>query len=214
MVELPAHHVDPVSLHEVVHDVPAARALLAELARDGGDELLAARVDLLRALAPDSDDPDAQLTEAERLGWRAVGLAGGPADEVAAAHAHADEVPLGAVAPVLRLAHVLQRRHRFAEADLLFGLALEATRYHGEHAASIEHARRLEFRTLYHWGLCRYEQALDVHAEQARPYLGEALALFVRAGELRVEAQATAQEVERVRRAVQAARDRLAELGA
>ncbi|WP_423462020.1 hypothetical protein ACO229_15300 [Promicromonospora sp. MS192] len=216
-MELPPHYVDPVTLHEVLDDVPAARAYLADLAAGAASDeptVLAVRVPLLRVLAPEADDPDAQLAEAERLGWLAVGLAGGPAGDAAAAHAPAHEVPLGAVAPLLRLAHVLQWRHRFSEADLLFGLALEATRYHGEHAASVEHARRLECRTLYHWGRCRYEQALEVHVEQARPYLGEALALFVRALELRVDVAASPEEVATVRQAIQAARDRLAELGA
>lgn len=216
-MELPAHYVDPVSLHEVFDDVPAARAYLDELAgRPSGDDpdVLAVQVPLLRVLAPEADDPEEHLAEAERLGWHAVNLAGGPADDTAAAHANADEVPLGAVAPLLRLAHVLQWRHRFAEADLLFGLALEATRYHGEHTASVERARRLEYRTLHDWGRCRYEQALEVHADQARPYLGEALALFERALELRVEVGAVPHEVEAVRRAARAARDRLAELGA
>lgn len=216
-MELPAHYIDPVSLHEVLDDVPAARAYLAELAQGtAGDTAatLAVRVPLLRVLAPESDDPDAELAEAERLGWLAVSLAGGPADGAAAAHSHAADVPLGAVAPLLRLGHVLQWRHGFSEADLLFGLALEAAHYYGEHAASIEHARRLEFSALQHWGRCRYEQALEVHADQARPYLGEALALFVRALELRVDVGATPGEVETVRRAVRSARDRLAELGA
>ncbi|WP_036966866.1 hypothetical protein, partial [Promicromonospora kroppenstedtii] len=90
---------------------------------------------------------------------------------------------------------VLQWRHRFSEADLLFGLALEAARHHGEHAASIEHARKLEFRALQDWGRCRYDQALEVHADQARPYLGEALALFVRVLEQRVDVAASPAEV-------------------
>ncbi|WP_020018158.1 hypothetical protein [Promicromonospora sukumoe] len=216
-MDLPTHYLDPVTLHEVFDDVPAAQAYLAELARDPArDEpaALAVRVPLTRALAAEADEPEAELAEAERLGWLAVGLAGGPADDAAAAHSHAADVPLGAVAPLLRLAHVLQWRHRFSEADLLFGLALEAAHYYGEHAASIEHARKLEFRALQDWGRCRYDQALEVHADQARPYLGEALALFVRALEQRVDVAATPAEVATVRLAERAARDRLAELGA
>ena len=211
-MDLPTHYLDPVTLHEVFDDVPAAQAYLAELARDPAcDEpaTLAVRVPLTRALAAETDEP-----EAERLGWLAVDLAGGPADDAAAAHSHAADVPLGAVAPLLRLAHVLQWRHRFSEADLLFGLALEAAHYYGEHAASVEHARKLEFQALQDWGRCRYDQALEVHADQARPYLGEALALFVRALEQRVDVAATPAEVATVRLAEQAARDRLAELGA
>lgn len=216
-MELPAHDFDPLTLHEVFDNVRAARAYLADLTEgpDGGTpEALAVRVPLTRALAPQADDPEAELAEAERLGWLAVGLAGGPVDDAAAAHAHAVEVPLAAVVPLLRLAHVLQWRHRFSEADLLFGLALEATRYHGEHVASVEHARRLEFFALQHWGRCRYDQALEVHADQARPFLGEALALFVRALEQRVEAAASADDIRATRQAARAARDRLAELGA
>jgi hypothetical protein len=216
-VDLPRHNFDPVTLHEVFDDVPAAQAYLAELAgRPDGDApaTLAVRVPLTRALAPEADDPDAELAEAERLGWLAVRLAGGPDDDAAAAHAHAEEVPLGAVAPLLRLAHVLQWRHRFSEADLLFGLALEAAHHYGEHAASIEHARRLECFALQHWGKCRYEQALEVHADQARPYLGEALAMFVQALEQRVDAGAPPDEVASTRQAIRATRDRLAELGA
>ncbi|MFE7504754.1 hypothetical protein [Promicromonospora sp. NPDC057488] len=216
-MDLPTHYLDPVTLHEVFDDVPAARAYLAELARDPArDEpaTLAVRVPLTRALAAEADEPEAELAEAERLGWLAVDLAGGPADDAAAAHSHAADVPLKAVAPLLRLAHVLQWRHRFSEADLLFGLALEAAHYYGEHAASIEHARKLEFHALQDWGRCRYDQALEVHADQARPYLGEALALFVRALEQRVDVAASPAEVATVRLAEQAARDRLAELGA
>lgn len=216
-MDLPRYYFDPVTLHEVFDDVPAAQAYRAELAeRPDGDApgTLAVRVPLTRALAPEADDPEAQLAEAERLGWLAVRLAGGPADDAAAAHSHAEEVPLGAVAPLLRLAHVLQWRHRFSEADLLFGLALEAAHHYGEHAASIEHARRLECFALQHWGKCRYDQALEVHADRSRPYLGEALALFEQALELRVEAGARAEEVASTRLAIQAARDRLAELGA
>jgi len=216
-VDLPTHYLDPVTLHEVFDDVPAAQAYLAELARDPAcDEpaTLAVRVPLTRALAAETDEPEAELAEAERLGWLAVDLAGGPADDAAAAHSHAADVPLGAVAPLLRLAHVLQWRHRFSEADLLFGLALEAAHYYGEHAASVEHARKLEFQALQDWGRCRYDQALEVHADQARPYLGEALALFVRALEQRVDVAASPTEVATVRLAEQAARDRLAELGA
>ncbi|MFI2485421.1 hypothetical protein ACH47X_00860 [Promicromonospora kroppenstedtii] len=216
-MDLPTHYLDPITLHEVFDDVPAAQAYLAELARGPArDEpaTLAVRVPLTRALAAEADEPEAELAEAERLGWLAVDLAGGPADDAAAAHSHAADVPLGAVAPLLRLAHVLQWRHRFSEADLLFGLALEAARHHGEHAASIEHARKLEFRALQDWGRCRYDQALEVHADQARPYLGEALALFVRALEQRVDVAASPAEVATVRLAEQAARDRLAELGA
>ncbi|WP_454853549.1 hypothetical protein [Promicromonospora soli] len=216
-MDLPRHNFDPVTLHEVFDDVPAAQAYLAELAErpDGeASAVLAVRVPLTRALAPEADHPDAELAEAERLGWLAVRLAGGPDDDAAAAHAHAEEVPLGAVAPLLRLAHVLQWRHRFAEADLLFGLALEAAHHYGEHAASVEHAHRLEYFALQHWGKCRYDQALEVHADQARPFLGEALALFVRALEQRVEAGAPSDEVASTRQAVRAARARLAELGA
>jgi hypothetical protein len=216
-VDLPRHYFDPVTLHEVFDDVPAARAYLAELAerpdRDAPGTL-AVRVPLTRALAPEAEDPEAQLGEAERLGWLAVRLSGGPGDEVAAAHSHASDVPLGAVAPLLRLAHVLQWRHRFSEADLLFGLALEAAHHYGEHAASIEHARRLEYFALQHWGRCRYDQALEVHADHAGPYLDEALALFVLALEQRVEAGAPPDEVASTRLAVRAARERLAELGA
>ena len=216
-MDLPTHYLDPVTLHEVFDDVPAAQVYLAELARDPAcDEpaTLAVRVPLTRALAAETDEPEAELAEAERLGWLAVDLAGGPADDAAAAHSHAADVPLGAVAPLLRLAHVLQWRHRFSEADLLFGLALEAAHYYGEHAASVEHARKLEFQALQDWGRCRYDQALEVHADQARPYLGEALALFVRALEQRVDVAASPTEVATVRLAEQAARDRLAELGA
>lgn len=216
-MDLPRHYYDPVTLHEVFDDVPAAQAYRAELAGLPDREtsaVLAVRVPLIRALAPEEDDPDAELAEAERLGWLAVRLADGPDDDAAAAHAPAEEVPVGAVAPLLRLAHVLQWRHRFSEADLLFGLALEAAHHYGEHAASIEHARRLEYFALEHWGKCRYDQALEVHAAQARPFLGEALALFVRALEQRVEAGARADEVAATRQAVRAARDRLAELGA
>jgi hypothetical protein len=216
-VDLPRHNFDPVTLHEVFDDVPAAQAYLVELAeRPDGDApgVLAVRVPLARALAPEADHPDAELAEAERLGWLAVRLVGGPDGDAAAAHAHAEEVPLGAVAPLLRLAHVLQWRHRFSEADLLFGLALEAAHHYGEHAASVEHAHRLEYFALQHWGKCRYDQALEVHADQARPFLGEALALFVRALEQRVEAGAPSDEVASTRQAVRAARARLAELGA
>ena len=216
-MDLPRHNFDPVTLHEVFDDVPAAQAYLVELAeRPDGDApgVLAVRVPLARALAPEADHPDAELAEAERLGWLAVRLVGGPDGDAAAAHAHAEEVPLGAVAPLLRLAHVLQWRHRFSEADLLFGLALEAAHHYGEHAASVEHAHRLEYFALQHWGKCRYDQALEVHADQARPFLGEALALFVRALEQRVEAGAPSDEVASTRQAVRAARARLAELGA
>jgi hypothetical protein len=216
-VDLPAHYFDPVTLHEVFDDVPAARAYLAELAQGPGRDTpgtLAVRVPLTRALAPETNDPDAELAEAERLGWLAVRLSGGPDDDAAAAHSHASDVPLGSVPSLLRLAHVLQWRYRFTEADLLFGLALEAAHYHGEHAASIEHAHRLEHFALRHWGTCRYDQALAVHADQARPYLGEALALFERALELRVEAGVGPEQVEVTRQAIRAARDRLAELGA
>jgi hypothetical protein len=216
-VDLPRHYFDPITLHEVFDDVPGARAYLAELAerpdRDAPASL-AVRVPLTRALAPGAEDPEAELDEAERLGWLAVRLAGGPADGSDAAHAHAADVPLGAVAPLLRLAHVLQWRHRFSEADLLFGLALEAAHFHEEHAASVEHARRLEYSALLHWGRCRYDQALEVHAEQARPFLGEALALFEGALELRVEAGASSEQVQLARQGVRAAQDRLAELGA
>ncbi len=216
-MDLPAHYFDPVTLHEVFDNVPAAQAYLAELADSPDSDApgtLAVRVPLMRALAPEADDPESELAEAERLGWLAVGLNGGPGDDAAAAHSHAAEVPLGAVAPLLRLGHVLQWRHRFSEADLLFGLALEAAHYHEEHAASIEHARRLEFFALQHWGKCRYDQALEVHVGQARPFLGEALALFVRALEQRVEVNASSDEIATTRQAVRAARDRLAELGA
>lgn len=216
-MDLPRHNFDPVTLHEVFDDVPAAQAYLAELAARpdaDGPAILAVRVPLTRALAQEADGPDAELAEAERLGWLAVRLAGGPEDDAAAAHAHAEEVPLGAVSPLLRLAHVLQWRHRFSEADLLFGLALEAAHHYGEHAASIEHARRLESFALQHWGKCRYDQALEVHADQARPFLGEALALFVQALEQRVEAGARADEVASTRQAIRATRARLAELGA
>jgi hypothetical protein len=216
-VDLPRHTFDPVTLHEVFDDVPAAQAYLAELAgRPDRDALatLAVRVPLTRALAPEADDPDAGLAEAERLGWLAVRMAGGPGDGPEAAHSHAEEVPLGALAPLLRLAHVLQWRHRFSEADLLFGLALEAAHHYGEHAASVEHARGLEFLALLHWGRCRYDQALEVHADQARPFLGEALALFVRALEQRAEAVAGRNQAEPARQAVRATRERLAELGA
>jgi tetratricopeptide (TPR) repeat protein len=216
-LDLPRHHFDPVTLHEVFDDVPAAQAYLAELAdRPDRDtpEVLAVRVPLMRALAPEADDPDAELAEAERLGWLALRLNGGPEDDAAAAHSNASDVPLGAVPSLLRLAHVLQWRHRFSEADLLFGLALEAAHYYGEHAASIEHATRLEYLALQHWGTCRYDQALEVHADQARPYLGEALALFERALELRVEADPGSEQVAATRQAIRAARDRLVELGA
>ncbi|MFC8796732.1 hypothetical protein ACFT2C_03280 [Promicromonospora sp. NPDC057138] len=216
-MDLPRHYLDPVTLHEVFDDVPAAQAYRAELAQRPDGEapaVLVVRVPLTRALAPEADDPEAELAEAERLGWLAVRLAGGPSDGLEAAHSHAEEVPLGAVAPLLRLAHVLQWRHRFSEADLLFGLALEAAHHYGEHAASIEHARRLEYFALQHWGKCRYDQALEVHADQARPFLGEALALFVRALEQRVEAGAPPDEVASTRLAVRATRERLAELGA
>lgn len=216
-MDLPRHYFDPVTLHEVFDDVPAARAYRAELAESPErDEpaTLAVRVPLTRVLAPEAGDPEAELAEAERLGWLAVRLNGGPHDDAAAAHSNASDVPLGAVPSLLRLAHVLQWRHRFAEADLLFGLALEAAHYYAEHAASIEHARRLEYLALQHWGKCRYHQALEVHADQARPYLGEALALFVRALEQRVEAGASPEQVASTRQAIRAARDRLAELGA
>lgn len=216
-MDLPRHYFDPVTLHEVIDDVPAARAYLADLAgcpeRDAPDTL-AVRVPLTRALAPEAEDPEGELAEAERLGWLAVRLHGGPASDAAAAHSHAADVPLGAVAPLVRLAHVLQWRHRFPVADLLFGLALEAAHHYGEHAASVEHARRLEYLALQHWGKCRYDQALEVHADQARPYLGEALALFERALELRVEAGVGREQVEATRQSIRAARDRLAELGA
>lgn len=216
-LDLPRHHFDPVTLHEVFDDVPAAQAYRAELAgRPDGDApaVLAVRVPLTRALAPEADDPDTELAEAERLGWLAVRQAGGPGDEVKAAHSHAEEVPLGAVAPLLRLAHVLQWRHRFSEADLLFGLALEAAHHYGDYSASVEHARRLECFALQHWGKCRYDQALEAHADQARPFLGEALALFVQALDLRVEAGVAPDQVASTRQAIQATRDRLAELGA
>ncbi|MDR7381885.1 hypothetical protein [Promicromonospora iranensis] len=216
-MDLPRHHVDPVTLHEVFDDVPAAQAYRAELARRPDrdtPDVLAVRVPLTRALAVEADDPERELAEAERLGWLAVRMNGGPGDDAAAAHSNASDVPLGAVPSLLRLAHVLQWRHRFSEADLLFGLALEAAHYYGEHAASIEHAHRLEYLALQHWGTCRYDQALEVHADQARPFLGEALALFERALELRVEAGAGSEQVAVTRQAVRAARDRLAELGA
>ena len=216
-MDLPRHYYDPVTLHEVIDDVPAARAYLAELAgcpEREAPSTLAVRVPLTRALAVEADDPDTELAEAERLGWLAVRLQGGPARDAEAAHSHAADVPLGAVAPLLRLAHVLQWRHRFAEADLLFGLALEAAHHYGEHAASVEHAHRLEYLALLHWGRCRYDQALEVHVDQARPYLGEALALFERALELRVEAGVAAEQVEVTRQAIRAVRDRLVELGA
>ncbi|GAA4693203.1 hypothetical protein APR04_002224 [Promicromonospora umidemergens] len=216
-LDLPRHHFDPVTLHEVLDDVPVAQAYRTELAgrpdRDTPD-VLAVLVPLTRWLAPEADDPDSALAEAERLGWLAVRLNGGPGDDAAAAHSNASDVPLGSVPSLLRLAHVLQWRHRFPEADLLFGLALEAAHYYGEHAASIEHAHRLEYCALQHWGKCRYDQALEVHADQARPYLGEALALFERALELRVEAGAAPEHVAATREAISAARDRLAELGA
>ena len=216
-MDLPRYSVDPITLHEVIDDVPAALTYLAELAEGPAADApstLAVRVPLTRVLALEADDPETELAEAERLGWLAVRLHGGPDDDATAAHAQASDVPLGAVPSLLRLAHVLQWRHRFSEADLLFGLALEVAHHYGEHAASVEHACRLEYLALERWGTCRYDQALEVHADQARPYLGEALALFVRALELRVEAGAAPGQVAATRQAEQAARDRLAELGA
>lgn len=216
-MDLPRHYFDPVTLHEVFDDVPAAQAYRAELAarpdRDTPD-VLAVLVPLTRSLAPEADDPDSELAEAEWLGWLAVRLNGGPGDDAAAAHSNASDVPLGSVPSLLRLAHVLQWRHRFSEADLLFGLALEAAHYYGEHSASVERARRLECFALQHWGKCRYDQALEAHADQARPFLGEALALFVQALDLRVEAGVAPDQVASTRQAIQATRDRLAELGA
>lgn len=190
---------DPVTLCEVPDDVPAARARLAALAAgpDRDDPaVLAERVPLARMLG--------DLDEAERLGAAALRLAGGPADPAAAVETGADDLPRAAVGPLLRYAHVLQWQERFDEADLLFGLALEAARHHG--------TRGLEAFALQHWGKCRYDRALSVHADDARPYLDEALALFERAHALRTAPGEDPGLAASSALAAAAARDRLAEL--
>ena len=79
-MDLPPHDFDPVTLHEVFDDVDGAlayRAELADLPDAEAPETLAVRVPLLRVLSAAADDPDAELAEAERLGWLGVALAGG-----------------------------------------------------------------------------------------------------------------------------------------
>ena len=187
MMTMVSFRIDDVTLRDEPVDHDAARDHAHTLAPSGE------KVVWLRMLG--------ELDAAEVLGWELLAHAGGPAtpDAVDAAR-----LPIEAVAPALRLAHVLQWQGRFRDADRLFDAAMATAVTAAETAPAGSPAQR-RARTLVafasqHLGKSRFDE----------DRLDEALVLFERALAIRVEIGAPDDQVQSSQQAIRATRGRAA----
>jgi tetratricopeptide (TPR) repeat protein len=156
------YRIDDVTLRDEPDDPDAAWAYVRTL-EPGGDKVV-----WLRMLG--------ELAQAEALGWDLLASHGGPAS---LASFGGRALPIAAVAPALRLAHVLQWQERFGDADLLFAAAISSAERLAEAApdGSAEERRALTLLAFgwQHLGKSRFDERR----------FDEALMLFRRAHELR-----------------------------
>jgi tetratricopeptide (TPR) repeat protein len=143
-----------------------------------------------------------ELDQAAALGWALLADAGGPAT-LAVVEPRRD-LPVDAIAPAVRLAHVLQWQERFAHADALFAVAVaSAERVVDASAAGSAEQRRattlLAF-AIQHRGKSWFDEGR----------LDDALESFRRALDLRERLDAPADQVASSRQAVAATLVRLA----
>ena len=188
-----SYRIDDVSLRDVPDDVEAAWARVRELeAQDdaGGGE----RVVWLRMLG--------ELAAAEELGWALLVRAGGPPDVEAARQR--PSLPLAALGPTVRLAHVLQWQGRFADAEELFATAIaSADALAGASPPGSPEQAAATAMTAFgrqHLGKSRFDEGRYT----------EALELFERALAIRLASSAPADQIASSRQAVAATRHRLA----
>ncbi|WP_235019849.1 tetratricopeptide repeat protein [Ruania rhizosphaerae] len=211
--ELPpaTYSIDDEDLRDRPDDVEAARQRVAALAALGEDAD-AERIGWLRMLG--------ELGEAERVGWAALARAGGPSDP--ALVGEGDEppevmgpregsgpveqvrvLPVAAIGPALRLAHVLQWQRRFALADLLFRRALHSAESACVTAEPGSRQERVAIAMKYfawqHGGKSLFDQ----------DRYDEALEWFLTALRLRQEAGAPDDQLASTRQAIAATRRRL-----
>jgi tetratricopeptide (TPR) repeat protein len=182
-----SYRIDDVTLRDEPDDRDAAWDYVRSL-EPGGEKVV-----WLRMLG--------EFADAEALGWDLLASHGGPAS---LASVSGRGLPIGAVAPALRLAHVLQWQERFRDADALFAAAISSAERLAEAApdGSSEERRALTLLAFgwQHLGKCRFDESR----------FDEALMLFQRAHELRRRLGAPHDQVASSEQAIAAARARLA----
>jgi tetratricopeptide (TPR) repeat protein len=141
-----------------------------------------------------------ELDRAEALGWDLLAAAGGPGSLQAATEGV--PLPAEALAPAVRLAHVLHWQERFRDADVLFTSAITSASGNAAAATdgSFEEQRAttmLAF-TLQHLGKSRFDEGR----------LDDALALFERALALRRRVGAPDDQIASSVQAIAATRSR------
>jgi hypothetical protein len=182
-----SYHIDDVTLRDEPDDLDAAMDYVRAL-EPGGE-----KVAWLRMLG--------ELGRAEAMGWELLVAAGGP-DSLDAARRGVG-VPVDALAPAVRLAHVLHWQQRFRDADVLFTSAIGSahTIARAASAGSVEEQRatRLLAFALQHLGKSRFDEAR----------LDEALVLFEQALALRRGSGAPDDQIASSEQAITATRARL-----
>lgn len=162
------------------------------------EDLARARVGELEALGPEGDHERVPLLrmlglldEAEAVGWKALDRAGGPGGV-----SNLPDVVLEpmAIAPAIRLAHVLHWRTDYEIAETLFVKAFDAI----ERLSAVEPGRasRLEAFAHQHIGKMRFDQGR----------LDEALEHFTNALQLRQELGAPDDQIASTQQAIAAVR--------
>jgi hypothetical protein len=182
-----SYHIDDVTLRDEPDDLEAAWAHVRSL-EPGGE-----RVVWLRMLG--------ELDRAEAMGWQLLAAAGGPGSLAEASRGVG--LPVDALAPAVRLAHVLHWQERFRDADVLFSAVIaSATQIAAASAGSPEQRRAttmLAF-ALQHLGKSRFDENRPV----------EALDLFEQAYALRQRLGVPDDQLASSRQAIAAARARRA----
>ncbi len=182
------YHVDDVTLRDEPDDADAARAYVEGLER-GGE-----KVAWLRMLG--------ELPRAEAMGWELLADAGGPGslEETRSVGG----LPVDALAPAVRLAHVLHWQGRFRDADALFTAAIASAREIARAATdgSIDEQRAtlMHAFSFQHLGKSRFDEGR----------LDEALVLFEQALALRRQIGAAADQIASSEQAIAATRAKLA----
>ena len=185
---MPSYHVDDATLRDEPDDHDEAWAYVRTLGASGE------KVAWLRMLG--------ELDDAEAMGWALVADAGGPGS-LAAADSRV-RIPMSALAPAVRLAHVLHWQGRFRDADVLFTAVVtsaeDLVRLAAGESASQQRATTMLAFALQHLGKSRFDEGR----------LDEALGLFERALDLRMRIGAPGDQLASSQQAVATTGARLA----
>ena len=188
MAGVASYRIDDVTLRDVPEDLEAAWAHVRSL-EPGGEQVV-----WLRMLG--------ELGRAEAMGWQLLDAAGGPGSLAEASPGVG--LPVDALGPAVRLAHVLHWQERFRDADVLFSAVVASAKNIAAAArdGSPEERRAatmLAF-AFQHLGKSRFDENR----------LSEALDLFEQAHALRERIGAPDDQLASSRQAIAAARARLA----